>query len=79
MRNSLLAGADDSSLCMGALSENLGNFIQDGSCLPAHSGDPMLGGLTVSAAGGAFMPILEGSPAWTAAMITSARNIRAIN
>lgn len=61
MRNSLLAGADD-SLCAGALSENIGNFIQDGSCSPAHSGDPLLGSLTESAAGGAYISILVGSP-----------------
>jgi len=63
MRNSLLAGANDSSLCVGTLSENLGNFIQDGSCSPAHSGDPLLGSLTRSPAGGAYFPLLDGSPA----------------
>lgn len=63
MRNSLIAGADDSSLCVGALSENLGNFIQDGSCSPAHSGDPLLGNLTMPPVGGAYFSLLDGSPA----------------
>lgn len=63
LRNSLLAGAADSSLCVGALSENLGNFIQDGSCSPAYAGNPLLAGLTMYPAGGAYYPLLEGSPA----------------
>ncbi len=63
MRNSLLAGAGESSLCVGTLSENLGNFIQDGSCSSAHSGDPLLGELTMYPIGGAYFPVLEGSPA----------------
>ncbi|MCY4246894.1 MAG: hypothetical protein OXE95_04870 [Chloroflexi bacterium] len=63
MRNSLIAGATDSSRCVGALSENLGNFIQDASCSPARSGDPRLGELTIYPIGGAYFPLLDGSPA----------------
>lgn len=63
LRNSLLAGSADGSLCAGTLSENLGNFIQDGSCAPAHSGDPSLGGLITPPVGSAYFPLLDGSPA----------------
>ncbi len=63
LRNSLVAGAGESSLCLGALSENLGNFIQDGSCSAAFSGDALLGELTRPAAALAYFPLLDGSPA----------------
>ena len=61
LRNSLIAGAGESSLCAGRLSENLGNFIQDGSCSAAYSGDPLLGELTMPPAGTGYFPLLEGS------------------
>lgn len=44
LRNSVIAGAvsDRSQLCAGRLTQNLYNLIEDGSCSPMFSGDPML-------------------------------------
>ena len=64
LRNSIIAAGD----CFGELNENIGNLIEDGSCSPAFSGDPMLGELVESADGSpAYFPLLEGSPAIGAA------------
>ncbi len=43
LRNSIIAGPDRETLvqCVGRLSQNLYNLIQDGSCSPMLSGDPM--------------------------------------
>ena len=47
---------------------NIGNFIQDGACSPAFSGDPMLGELVEPEDGSpAYFPLLAGSPAIDAA------------
>ena len=44
------------------LRQNIGNFIQDGSCNPAFHGDPMLGELVEPADGSpAYFPLLAGS------------------
>ena len=49
LRNSLIAGATGvGSLCAGSLQENLGNFVQDGSCEAALSGGPKLEDLSQS-------------------------------
>ena len=42
LRNSLIAGADGGELCLGPLAQNLYNLIEDGSCSPMLSGDPMM-------------------------------------
>ena len=44
LRNSVIAGADSdrAQLCAGRLTQNLYNLIEDGSCSPMFSGDPML-------------------------------------
>ena len=44
LRNSVLAGnvAHGRKLCSARLSQNLHNLIEDGSCSPMFSGDPML-------------------------------------
>ena len=43
LRNSVIAGAvsDRAQLCVGRLTQNLYNLIEDGSCSPMFSGDPM--------------------------------------
>ena len=43
LRNSVIAGADSdrAQLCVGRLTQNLYNLIEDGSCSPMFSGDPM--------------------------------------
>ena len=69
LRNSIIAGtplrADSpSGKCDGPLNENIGNFIEDGSCASGTSGDPMLGKMTGALA---HFPLLDGSPALDAA------------
>ena len=63
LRNSIIAGGGD-DLCVGRLTENSGNLIQDGSCATAISGDPLLANLTGSPA---YYPLLDFSPAVDAA------------
>ncbi|MDE2777659.1 MAG: hypothetical protein OXI77_17160 [Chloroflexota bacterium] len=69
LRNSLIIGEKspyrkETSSCQGPLSENSGNFIEDGSCASMAGGDPMLGEMTGSPA---YFPLLDGSPALDAA------------
>ena len=50
------------------LRHNINNFIQDGTCSPAFSGDPKLGKLVEPEDGSpAYFPLLAGSPAIDAA------------
>ena len=42
LRNSIIAGNSAESLCAAHLIENVGNLIEDRSCDPEYSGDPML-------------------------------------
>jgi len=63
MRNSIIAGNTNGD-CFGTLNQNINNLIEDGSCNPALSGDPMLAPLTGSPA---FHPLMPGSPAINAA------------
>ena len=67
--NSIIAGrGGDVCYSDGELKQNIGNFIQDGSCSPAFKGDPMLGELVEPEDGSpAYYPLLEGSPAIDAA------------
>ena len=65
LRNSILVGTKgpyrkEGSSCQGPLSENIGNFIEDGSCASMVGGDPMLAETTGSPA---HFPLLDGSPA----------------
>lgn len=66
-RNSVLAynkGGD----CLGELTENIGNLIEDGSCFAELSSDPMVGDLVEPEDGSpAYFPLFEGSPAIDAA------------
>ena len=64
LRNSIVAGSLNGPDCAGYLSENRGNFSQDGTCATNPGGEPMLAGLIGSPA---HFPPLEGSPAVDAA------------
>ena len=66
--NSIIAGNGGACYSESRLRHNISNFIQDGSCDPAFSGDPMLGELVEPEDGSpAYYPLLEGSPAIDAA------------
>ena len=69
MVNSIIAGGSRNACSSnGELTQNINNFIQDGTCSPAFSGDPMLGELVEPEDGSpAYYPLLEGSPAIGAA------------
>ena len=62
LRNSIIAASapTSSALCSGQLAQNVGNLIEDGSCFPAFTGDPMLEELTDTSYWSAPQP---GSPA----------------
>ena len=69
MTNSIIAGRGG-TVCRSSneLKRNISNFIQDGSCSPAFSGDPKLGELVEPEDGSpAYFPLLAGSPAIDAA------------
>ncbi len=63
LRNSLIVDKKASfrkgGSCHGPLKENVGNFIEDGSCESKAGGDPMLAEMTGSPA---HFPLLDGSP-----------------
>ena len=60
--NSIIAGGSGSDCHnSGAIDTNAGNLIQDGSCSPKLSGDPMLGNRVNSAL--PYRPLQTGSPA----------------
>ena len=62
--NSIIAAGG----CFGELHDNIGNFIEDGSCSPAFSGDPMLGARAAPEDGStAHYPLMVDSPAIGAA------------
>ena len=67
--NSIIAGrGENACYSIGELKRNISNFIQDGSCSPAFSSDPMLGELIEPEDGSpAYFPLLAGSPAIDAA------------
>ncbi len=63
IRNCLLAGNKGGD-CVGRISQNIGNLIQDDSTASAIKGDPLLGALVSPEDGSpAFYPLLPGSPA----------------
>ncbi len=62
LRNSVIVGPAGVRLCWGRLSSNIANFIADGSCAAAMSGDALLGEIN-----GAHHPPLDGSPILDAA------------
>ncbi len=65
--NTIITGSEGRA-CYGRLEENVANLIEDGSCLPHLSGDPMLGDLVEPEDGSPpYYPLLEGSPAIDAA------------
>ena len=64
LRNSLVVGTKspyrkEGSSCHGPLKENIGNFIEDGSCASMAGGDPMLAEITDSSA---YIALRDGSP-----------------
>ena len=68
MVNSIIAGSGGACYSDGRLRHNINNFIQDGSCSPGFSGDPMLGKLVEPEDGSpAYFPLLAGSPVIDAA------------
>ena len=62
LQNSIIAGPDRETLvhCVGRLSQNLYNLIQDGSCSPMLSGDPMF---EEAAEDATMVALRAGSPA----------------
>ena len=62
LRNSIIAGSSGAD-CAATLSENVSNYIEDGTCSAALSSDD--GAINVGALTGslAYHPLLEGSPA----------------
>ena len=64
LRNSIIAGHGSADDCHGRLTQNVGNFIADGSCSPMLSGDPLLDDFTGSQV---FLALQAGSPAIDAA------------
>ncbi len=66
--NSIIAGSGGACYSSSGLTQNIGNFIQDGSCDPAFRGDPKLGELVEPEDGSpAYLPLLAGSRAIDAA------------
>ena len=62
--NSIIAAGG----CFGELNDNIGNLIEDGSCSPTFSGDPMLGARVDPEDGStAHYPLMVDSPAIDAA------------
>lgn len=65
LRNTLMAGSRaggdcNSGLNPDSITENVASFIQDGSCSPMLTGDPLLGDVAGSPA---YLPLREGSAA----------------
>ena len=69
MVNSIIAGRGGSTCYSRVeLKRNISNFIQDGTCSPAFSGDPKLGELVAPEDGSpAYFPLLADSRAIDAA------------
>jgi len=68
MTNIIIAGNGGTCYSDNRIRHNINNFIQDGSCSPAFSGDPMLGELVEPEdSSPAYFPLLAGSPAIDAA------------
>ena len=64
LRNSIIAGRGLQPEDCDNLKQNIGNLIEDGSCSPMLSGDPMLAEASDSPA---YLDLLAGSPAIKAA------------
>jgi hypothetical protein len=62
MTNTIVAGPQ-TPLCSGGLLTNKANLIQDGTCSPAMSGDPLLAALGSYGGPTQTIPLLPGSPA----------------
>ena len=64
LRNSIIGGMGISPVDCANLKQNIGNLIEDGSCSPMLSGDPMLAEATDESA---YLDLQAGSPAIEAA------------
>ena len=64
LRNSVIAGRGGGEDCIGGLTQNIGNWSEDGTCAFTASDTPLLGKLTGSPA---YLPLLDGSPLLDAA------------
>ncbi len=68
LRFSIISGNSGND-CVGYPEQNIGNLIEDGTCDPALTGDPMRGDLVEPEAGTPpYYPLLPGSPAIDAAI-----------
>ena len=68
MVNSIIAGRGHACFSHNRLKQNISNFVHDGSCSSAFSGDPKLGELVEPEdSSPAYFPLLAGSPAIDAA------------
>ena len=72
MRNSLIKSGDSDSDCTGPLSQNVNNLIEDATCTPTLSGDPLLGAVEGSPP---YYTLKAGSPAINAASDTYCEGI----
>ena len=61
--NSIIANSINGSDCNGSLNININNLIEDGTCSPTISGDPMLDSLQNNGGNTLSMALLPGSPA----------------
>lgn len=66
LRNSILANSPSIAECVGTLASNINNLIEDGSCSPSLSGDPLLGPLQGNGGPTPTMAIGITSPAYNA-------------
>ena len=64
LRNSIIGGTGMDATTCANLRQNIGNLIEDGSCAPMLSGDPML---QEAAGSPAYLDLKAGSPAINAA------------
>ena len=65
MKNSILANSAGGGDCYnsGSISTNSHNLIEDGTCSPDYTGDPLLGPLVDNGGPTETMALLPGSPA----------------
>ncbi|OQY48537.1 MAG: hypothetical protein B6242_02020, partial [Anaerolineaceae bacterium 4572_78] len=62
VKNTIIANSSGAD-CVGTLTTNTNNLIEDNTCSPASSGDPLLGGLQNNGGGAWTHALLAGSPA----------------
>ncbi len=71
--NNIVANSTNGDDCAGTLATNTNNLVEDNTCSPTLSGDPMLGAMEYTGLGGTgVFPLLAGSPAIDAGDAASA-------